>query len=308
VLGAARKCPRVAWTLALALVVELAAPLTARPVRAEPALDPGETQARLEAIYSAANQATAAGDHVAAAERYAEVLTVLPESRDNHESRALALLDSVAARRRAHAYHSPGPQLCAARDLVRGYLDAARGAYGPGAADMDGVRQAEPLRDELVREIAGLPDPTCPGDQPAPAPAVEGPREPLRLAPAPAPAPDRRVAIGAALLGAGGLGLVLMATGLGVGARAEARGREARADDPTRDIDDLLADGFIRRGRAGNRLAVAGGVLGGVLVIAGATLLALAKTRPRVAHVARIARIMRHGRVVARPGGLALRF
>ena len=36
---------------------------------------------RLETIYSAANQATAAGDHITAAERYADVLELLPEDR-----------------------------------------------------------------------------------------------------------------------------------------------------------------------------------------------------------------------------------
>ena len=137
----------------------------------------GPEPARLEATYTAANQATAAGDHVSAAERYADVLDLLPESRENHESRALALLDSVAARRRAHVARAPGAQLCVARDLVRAYLELARVAHGAAAAELDGVRQAERLRDELAAEIAGLPDRTCPNDQELVQPA---PRAPLR--------------------------------------------------------------------------------------------------------------------------------
>lgn len=280
-LDAARNCPRLALVLALTLV---AGPAGARqaPTGSEPA--------RLEAIYSAALQATASGDHVAAADRYAEVLDLLPESRANHESRALALLDSVAASRQAHAAGAPDLALCPARDRVLAYLERARVAHGAGAAELDGVRQAERLRDELAAEIAGR---GCPGDQPLAAPA---PRPPLKLAPAPEPGPDRRVPAGWGLLGVGGLGLGMMALGLGLGARAEREGRERRANDPTRDIDGLLADGFVRRGRASNRLAIAGGVIAGVALLAGATLLALGKTRPRAA------------RLAALPGGVGLRF
>lgn len=283
-LGAARNCPRLALVLALTLV---AGPAGARqsPTGPEPA--------RLEAIYSAAIQATAAGDHVAAADRYADVLDLLPESRANHESRALALLDSVAASRQAHAAGAPDAPLCVARDRVRAYLELADAAHGAGAAELDGVRQAERLRDELAAEIAGLSDRTCPGDQPSTAPAPPPPR---KLAPAPTPPADRRVLAGWGLLGVGGLGLGLLGVGVGLGARAEREGREVRATDPTRDIDALLADGFVQRGRAGNRLAIAGGVIAGVAVLAGATLLVLGKARPRAVKLALL------------PGGPGLRF
>jgi hypothetical protein len=294
VLGAARNCPRLTVALALLLAADPAAAQQSAPL--EPA--------RLEAIYSAANQATAAGDDVTAAERYADVLDVLPESRENHESRALALLDSVAARRRAQA-SGTGSQLCRARDLVRDYLATARTIHGAAAAGLDGVRQAEHTRDALTAEIADLLDPTCPGD-PSPAPPIEH-HEPPRLAPAPGPDRDRRVIAGATLLGAGGLSLGLMALGLGLGARAEQAGREARAADPTRDIDDLLDDGFLQRGQAGNRLAIAGGVLTGVTVVIGAALLLLARTRPRHAG-ANNDRTARRSAPAVSPAGIGLRF
>jgi hypothetical protein len=287
--------------------VTLALLLAAGPAgaRQSPTGPESAEAARLEAMYGAANQATATGDHVTAAERYADVLDLLPESRENHESRALALLDSVAARRRAQAGGAPGAQLCSARDLVRDYLVTARATHGARAAELDGVRQAERVRDELDHEIAGLSDPTCPEDPP---PSSQAPhRPPLQLAPAPAPGRDRRVVAGVALLGTGGLCVGLMALGLGLGARAEQAGREARAADPTRDIDDLLADGFLRRGQAGNRLAIAGGVLTGVTVIAGAVLLLLGKTRPNHAG-ARDERTVRRARAALLPGGVGLRF
>jgi hypothetical protein len=301
VFGAARICPRKRPSrgptrpqppaspglraLIAVLVLALAAPVQARAQA--PAAD---ERARLEAIYGAANEATQAGDFASAADRYAEVLTLLPESRENHEVRALALLDSVAARRQAHARSGGPEQLCRARDLTRDYLLAADAAHGLLARELDGVRQAANLRDELDAQLARS---TCPEDQPVAEPA---PSPPLRLAPAPTPGPDPRVLPGVILLGVGGLSLALVATGLGLGARAETRLRDERYADPGRDIDVLLGENLIQRGRAGNRLAIVGGVLAAVTLVTGATLLALGKTRPRNARVALL------------PGGLGLRF
>lgn len=297
---AARICPRkrrergssgpraliVALTLGLAAPPHAAKAQTADPTPTTPA----DERTRLEAIYGAANEATQAGDFPAAAERYAEVLALLPESRENHEVRALALLDSVAARRQAHARSPDITQLCLARGLTREYLHAADAAHGLLARDLDGVRQAAHLRDELDAQLA---ESTCPEDQPV----AEPPRPPpLRLAPAPTPGPDPRVVAGVTLLGVGALSLALMATGLGVGAHAESRLRDERIADPGRDIDALLGENLIQRGHAGNRLAVVGGVLAAVSLVTGATLLALGKTRPRNSRVALV------------HGGLGLRF
>lgn len=273
--------------LIAALALALATSTLATPAHAtqEP---PADERARLEAIYGAANEATQAGDFASAAQSFAEVLTLLPETRENHDVRALALIDSVAARRQAHTQSGEVGHLCTARGLTRDYLDAAYATHGLLASDLDGVRQATQLRDELD---AQLPQGTCPEDLPvarAPAP------EPLRLAPAPTRGPDPRVLAGISLLGVGGLSLALMATGLGLGARTQTRLRDERTADPGRDIDAFLAEH--RRGLASNRLAIVGGVLAAVTLVAGATLLALGKTRP---HARRLA---------LGAGGLRLRF
>lgn len=276
-----------------ALVLTLATPVQAADRTAPAAATPtpaADERARLEAIYGAAIEATQAGDFASAADRYAEVLTLLEESRENHEARALALLDSVAARRQAHTRSGDLGQLCRARSLTLDYLHAADAAHGLRARELDGVRQAAHLRDELDAQLA---QETCPQDQPVAAPP--GP-PPLRLAPAPRPGPDPRVVAGAVLLGVGGLSLALMAAGLGLGARAESRLRDERLADPGRDIDVLLGENLIQRGRVSNRLAIVGGVLAAVTLVTGATLLALGKTRPRNSRVALV------------PGGLGLRF
>lgn len=103
------------------------------------------------------------------------------------------------------------------------------------------------------------------------------------------------------LLGLGGLALGLMATGLGLGASTGTRLRDMRRADPGRDIDALLADGLIQRGQASNRLAIAGSVLAGVALVAGATLLIVGRTRGRPSPA-------RPVRLDLTPGGLGLRF
>jgi hypothetical protein len=276
--------------LAGVLALGLAGPARA----AEPAAEP-DVRARLEAIYEAANGDVQAGNFAAAAGRYAEAVALLPESQQTHESRALALLDSVGARRQAFARGGDPAQLCAARDLLRAYLVQARATYGPAAAELDGPRQAGRVHGEIEGDLAGMPASTCPGDQPPPAPAAAAPAPaPPRLPP---PRRDPRQVAGVALLGVAGAGASLLAIGLGVGAGAEARGRGLHADDPARDVDDLLADGFVQRGEAANRLAVAGGVIAGAALISGAALLIVARLRPR-----------RASALALGPGGLRLRF
>lgn len=285
----------LAWGLAVPPVARSQRASAAQPVAA---VTEEDTSARLEAIYTAANDALRIGNHAAAAERYDEVLRVLAESRATHESRALALLDSIAARRVAQSHGLP-QQLCRARDLTREYLAAATAAHGHAAREFDGVRQAEQLQRELIDEISRLSDNTCPGDQPAPPPT---PPVAAPIVPAPERGPDPRRTAGGVLLGVGGFALGLMATGLGLGARADSQVRDTRRADPGRDIDGWLADGLVQQGQAANRLAVAGSVLAGVTLVAGATLLLIGKSRGGARRFpARAARL-------DLTGGLGLRF
>jgi len=288
----ARNCSLCCWPLALALSVPSVA-LAQDPAPAEPAV--AETRARLEAIYSEANAATQVGDYAAAADRYGEALALLPETQANHESRALALLDSVSARREAFSRARDPQQLCRARDVLRGYLVTARTTYGAASSELDGPRQAARVHGEVEVQIAtDLAPETCPGDQKTAAPPPPAPKpEP---APPPPPRRDPRRIAGFALLGVAGGSLALMGAGLGIGAAAESSGAAAHAADPAPDIDALLADGFYQRGIAANRLAIAGAVLAGVALTTGAALLIASRVRPRKA------------RVGLRGPGLVLRF
>lgn len=274
------------------VVLGLAAP----PAAAAPPVD-GLRQ-RVEAVFEAANRASEAGDHVTAAERFAEAVALLPERREHHDGRAVALLDSVRARRRAFAAGGDVSQLCAARELIARYLEEAAEAYGIGAAQMDGPSAAARERQAVDESLAKSGETCSKGQQPEtaePAPAPRARPEPAPAAPAPRRSP--RMIAGAASLGVAGGALVVMAVGLGVGQSAEAAGRELRGAEPTRDIDGLVDAEFYRRGRAANATAIAGGVIGAVAAVVGAGLLvAGARSRGRPG-----------GRARLDPGGLGLR-
>lgn len=246
----------------------------ARPATAAPSID--ERTQRIEALFESANRASAAGDHVAAAEQLAEAFDLLPERNEHGDSRALALLDSVRARRRAFAALGDPQQLCAAKDLIARYLREAAEAYGIAAGTMDGPSAAGAERQEIdvALEQVGA---TCSSTEPSvdAGPPPEGPTTGPEVPPPVVPAKRRaplRIA-GVASLGIGGAMLVMMGVGLAVGTRADAAGRALRQAEPTREIDALLDDAFYRRGLAGNRVAIAGGILGGLAVVVGASLL-----------------------------------
>lgn len=295
----ARNCSLLCWLVALAPLLPATAAAQS-PAPAEPA-EP-DVRTRLEALYSAANAATQAGDFAAAADRFAEALALLPETHANHESRALALLDSVSARRQAFARAGDPLQLCRARDLLRSYLLTARTAYGTASAELDGPRQAARVHGEvevqIASELPARPDMaagTCPGDQQATAPPPAP--EPVQPQKPPPPRRDPRKIAGYTLLGVAGGSLVLMGVGLGLGAAAQSRGAAAHMAVPAPDIDALLADGFYQRGVAANRLAIAGAVIAGVALTTGAALLIASRVRPH-----------KPSRLALRGPGLVLRF
>lgn len=317
----ARNCPPVCCLLAVALSLSLPVPL-ARAQEPTAAANPGapeDPRARLEAIYGAANQETQNGNFAAAADRYAEALALLPESHANHESRALALLDSVTARREAYARTRDPLQLCKARDLLRTYLLNTRTIYGTASVELDGPRQAGRLHGEIEVQLVelasrtsgpeakpdGLSAATCPGDQAPPATAAPAaPPEPTTRKP-PRPTRDPRTIAGITLLGVAGGSLGLMGLGLGLGAAAEKKGQAAHMADPAPDVDALLADGFWQRGQAANRLAIAGAVIAGVALVGGAALLIAARVRPRSAAAGGLA-TPRGRRTALELGGLGL--
>ena len=279
-----------ARALAVLVAMSLATPVHA----SAPAGDASLTAAT--ATYNEGIAERDAGNFVAAAESFTEAYEAIPV--DAREIRAAVLFDLVDARRQAYASGEGPAQICECQRLLVTYLADIKQAFASKGDKFPDTRKAKKLLVEvrkdlatLIKEMPGLdcsttsvarppePEPT-PEPTPPPPPEPTGPTEAELQANA---ARDRRARTltiaGAVTTGVGGLFLGMMAGGLVVGRRAEqagvnathaglAAGQPLSGDDP-----ELRA--IVGRGKLGNGLAIAGGVLATVAVAAGVSLLVL---------------------------------
>ena len=271
----------------------LAAALAAAPLPCAAAA-PAAAPVDAGKLYEQGVAERGAGNFVAAAENFDATYRNLPAS--DRDIRAGVLFELVDARRNAFAEGEGAPQICEAERQLVGFLDEVKATFGAKGDKRPDTRQAKKVLAEVRKQIAGLrketPDLDCAREVIAPPP----PPEPEPEAPAPAPAPDvpkdskpdprprRLVIAGAATMGAGGLFVIMMAAGLAVGARAERDGaaattQAALAGTPLSE-DDPELQAIVRRGRVGNGLAIAGGILATAALAAGVTLIVLGKRRP----------------------------
>ena len=191
------------------------------------------------------------GDVAGAIARWQQALAAVPVTQANAHRRAGLTLAIAAAHVELAVGSAAQRHLRAALEV----LDAHLAALDP--TDDENRVAVEQRRAELSARLAAL-RPTVVASAP----------EPGRLP------PDRRLqAGGGALLGLGVGGLVLLGAGLAVGEQADLDLADAvgrAGDDPRRAA--AIAEARTHGLRA-NRLAIAGGVLGGALLIVGAALL-----------------------------------
>lgn len=220
-----------------------------------------------------AQQARARGDLDGAIAGWQRALATLPVTQATAHRRAELSLAIAAAHAEAATARADPQRLRAAIATLDAYL------AGLDPTDDENRVAVEQRRAELGARRVDAPGATRP--------ATADPRDDHR----------RTIAGGLALgLGVGGGGALLVA-GLVTGGRADAQLAAAVARpayDPTREADKAAA---LARGVRGNRMAIAGGVLGGALLLAGVTLLILGARRPA-----------RRARLGVGPGGLAWRF
>ena len=123
----------------------------------------------------------------------------------------------------------------------------------------------------------------APEPEPAPTPAAEPEPAPATTPVGPDPAAVRRartlVIAGSVTTGLGGLMLGVLTGGLVIGRKAEQDGDaltlQALAAGAPLSQDDPELQALVRRGRTGNQLAIAGGVIATVALAAGVTMLVL---------------------------------
>jgi hypothetical protein len=251
--------------------VTAAAPTAAPATEADPLSDAQRLYDRGKAKFETA-------DYADAIELWTEAYAIVPETPESSQIKVLLIYNIAAAREKQFEVSRDPAELRQAAILLQSFEDSITALYGEGpeaeaerakvqerrAAIEVQLREAEAA---LAREGEGDGD----GEQTEPSTPPE-PSTPNDDGEAPARG-GRGLVIGGAVaagLGVGGLGL--MAAGLGMGARSnDISDLEPGDIDGRRDRFD--------RGRTGNTLAIAGGVAGGVLLVAGAVLLGIGVPR-----------------------------
>ncbi len=298
------RCRLVAVLVAMSLGTPTASAAPSKP-------DPAGPSANLEAATRTYEEGIAerdAGNFVAAAESFTAAYRGIPMQ--ERGIRASVLFDLIDARRNAFAEGEGPGQLCECERVLVAYLDEIKQGFGSKAEKFPDTRKAKKLLAELRKQIDDLraenptldcattplekpaaPEPIAPEPAPTPEPAPKP--DP---GPSPTDAADARRArtltiAGAVTTGVGGLFLGMMTAGLVVGRNAEKDG-EARtqaaiaAGTPLSESDPALQS-LVSRGKLGNGLAIAGGVLATVAVATGVSLLVLGlrarKSPPRAA-------------------------
>jgi hypothetical protein len=287
--------PGARASLAVFLAMSLG---TSSPVRAAPA---GDLPAGVETTYQEGITERDAGNFVAAAESFTAAYKDIPAK--SRAIRASVLFDLVDARRQAFAEGENAGQICECERLLVDYVAEVKQTFGSKGDKYPDTRKAKKLLTEVRQQIAALraetptldcatttverpPEPT-PEPEPTPPPVVEpqGPSEAELQAEAAHKRRARTLVIaGAVTTGVGGLFLGLMAGGLVIGRKAESDGAARTqmaldAGTPLSESDPKLQD-IVARGKLGNRLAIAGGVLATVAVAAGVSLLVLGLRKP----------------------------
>lgn len=288
-----RQGPRTglaARLLALVVAVSLATPAAAA---AAPAEDPEIAEATR--IYQQGIGERDAGNYVAAAESFTAAYDKIPAT--SREIRAAVLFDMIDARRNAYAEGEGPVQICECERRLDAYMAEVKAVFGVKGERFPDTRKAKKLLAEVRSQLEGLkpmlPDLDCKAltlDKPAPEPEpVAAPAEPKAEPPkqpaGPDPADEKRrrdfTIAGSTMVGLGGVLLIVMASGLAIGRKAERDGTDrtdmATAGGTPLSMDDPGLQDAVRRGKLGNGMAIAGGVIGGVALATGVTLLVLGK-------------------------------
>lgn len=279
--------PRASPSLRLGVSAAiLLASLTPTPAAAS---SPPEVPKAVDEHYNNGDRERAAGRHASAAREFALAYEGMP--RERKELRASLLFELVEAQRNAYAAggrirgkQHPAAHLCAAEKLLAQFIAEQEAERKPKAKKSPDALQAAELRTNIEKDLAAAradaSDLDCatvevPGDDPAAPP----PEPPKSDDPAPKPAPRDRnnklIVAGGVTAGVGLIMLGVMAGGLVRGKNADADGNALVDGNPTLDPDDPALQDIDKRGKSGNAMAIAGGVVGFIGVGVGVTLLVL---------------------------------
>lgn len=282
-------------TIVLGLLLGLAAPAgRGKPAADKPAAapQPGPLQQVSELAKSAQARYETA-DFAGAIELWTQAYDLLPDAPEYIAQRSVLAFQIAQACVEAHAIDPKIAYLKKADVLFSGYLQSVDPQDTETVADIQGrladIRAKIAEHDRLEAERLERERQDAAAKQAAaeaarqPDPAIERARQAELAARREAAERDakkgKQLAIaGGVTLGLGASMLAVMAVGLGRGAKIDDQGDTAAAmQNPDADeLQDLLGKGLVA-----NRLAIAGGVLGGVLTVTGAALVGVGITKKR---------------------------
>lgn len=282
-------------SVSAAVVVASLSPTAARA--AEPAISVDAEQ-----HYNRGISERDAGHYAAAAVEFEKAYEDIPAT---SEYRAGVMFEMVDAHRaafsaggRIRGKEHPAAHLCAADTVLALFVAATEESRGRKGKRSPDTNRAIELRNDLRKQIAAAKQTASELD----CATVEYPRDDVAAAAAPvepgdetskrSPRTPRKidkplVIAGGVLTGIGLIMVGLMAGGLVRGKRAEADGDALVAAMPTLPAEDEALQEIAGRGKSGNAMAVAGGVLGGLALGTGVALLVVGlrggRTNNRVA-------------------------
>jgi hypothetical protein len=269
-----------------ALAVAATLVVSATPVSAH--AGPANAQ-EIERLYLEGQDQFAANDFKGAADSWTRLLNLMPESGTNRATRENVLINILAAhleayRRMRNADGSrPIEHLREGKKTLDQYYSDFKQVHGDRTAVSAAVQQkGDELEQDLAKaeeEVANLPPTVDPEIEPIePLPPEGGGGGGGGLPPDNAPRDLGPQSNGMGLIIGGsaiaGAGLISLVTMVPIGA---IRGRQAEEDYETaRDANDMNAmEVANRNGDKANAIAIAGGVVGGVLIAAGVVVLTL---------------------------------
>ena len=270
----ARANPRF-WPAALALAIGWTSPVSAAPpeVTKTDSSTKAETDLELQEMQSLYAQGYArysSADYEAAIEAFVKVMELMALHGGASHIRGATLFNLGSSYEKAYGISHDPADLRRARETYSRYLQEAR---DNGYPDTDHARDRLNAVTTKLEELEASPDEGSANEVPEKNTTRERDGQPR----------DRRTlaltATGATLLGLGAGMLAMMTSGLITGAAAEREGQAAINADPNASASQLQP--HTRKGQTGNRLAIAGGVTGGILAATGIALVVTGQRRKR---------------------------
>lgn len=265
-----------------AIAAFVAITLCGAPVRAEPttvapeATSPeADEHARAQQLYQDGLAAFDTAEYLEAIRLWSEAYRILPNTPESADIKRYLTNNLAVAREKQFGIDGDVQHLKRALDLARNYRDSIDALYG----DDPRAEQERTRTDEFLARVQAKVDEAEREREPVAAPRIEPSTPPTQVDRAPKDDRPGRGAIvaGSVLLGLGGVTGAVLLAGVGMGRAANDFDRSESMAKRGEEFD---------RGRAGNRMAIAGAVLTPLLLAAGIALVVVGTKRRKASRVA----------------------